>query len=523
MAVVETKDVFLEGCAFYKKGQYDEALKNFESIWETNPDHFENLSMLSTTLVKLHRHEEALSVCEEALAIQKDDVTLLNNKGYIESLIGDNNKAIDTFDRIIRRDDKNITALFNKALCLSRLQKHHESIATYEKILQIDDKNINAIFNRGNDLYQLGRYNEAIASYDRVLQVDSNHSGAQTNKSLSLQRLEEEKSPIPTISFSNSKDDNKKLIGKLKKWIEAGRPSNDEQDEPLDVPLLEVLPEDNEEAIKIINNFETWVDNDMPAIDPDDPEVDPITKQMAAAMTYYDHTAKKELDDKVKEANKKRIFPRPSKTKILLFSMIVGVIMVAAYDAYPEYFDPEYLLNLSFTSTNLVVSELPIPTAEEVVFETIEPFKAEISENVEFERAIEDAFNAKRSEAGRAPFVPHPDLIALALRHSQDMANHQRVDKSMSSDGLSVTREYADKLSLCVSHSAHLESNIPKSGLNVFGGQIPIDDFAAEEIVKTWLDKDIKETILRHIIYENVGTGVTITDDQTVYVSQIYC
>ena len=523
MAVVETESVFLEGCSLYKRGKYEEALKNFTTIWESNPDHFDNLSMVSSTLMKLHRHEEALSVCEEALSLKKDDTALLNNKGYIESVIGDNQKAIDTFDKILKKDSKNITALFNKALCLSRLQKYFESIDTYEKILQIDDRHVNALFNRSNDLYQLGRYEEAITSYDRVLQVNPNHGGAQNNKSLCHKKLEEEAAPIPTIDVSNSKENNKKLIDKLRQWIEAGRPKTEDMENlPLNVPLVEIIPEDNEEAIKIIDNFEKWVDNGMPAVNPDDPEIDPITKQMATAMTYYDHSAKKERDEKIK-ANKKRILPRPSKTKIILFAMILGTILVAVYDAHPEYFEPEFLLNLSLTSTNIVVSELPIPTPEETVFEVIEPFKAEISENVEFEKAIEDAFNSKRSEIGRASFVQHPDLAALALRHSQDMAANQRVDMRMASDGLSVTREYADKLSLCISHSEHLDSTAPRSSVNVFGGQLPMDDLGADEIVQSWIDKDVKETILRHIIYENVGTGVTISDDQTIYVSQIYC
>ena len=95
MAVVETKDVFLEGCAFYKKGRYEEALQNFSSIWESNPEHIDNLSMLSSVLIKLGRFEEALSVCEEALTLKKDDVTLLNNKGYIQSFVGENQKAIE--------------------------------------------------------------------------------------------------------------------------------------------------------------------------------------------------------------------------------------------------------------------------------------------------------------------------------------------------------------------------------------------------------------------------------------------
>ena len=367
MAVVETESVFLEGCASYKQGKYEEALKSFESIWESNPDHFDNLSMLSSTLVKLHRYEEALSVCEEALTLKKDDIPLLNNKGYIESLIGDNQKALETFEKIIKHDSKNVIALFNKALCLSRLQQYFESIETYDEILAIDDRHVNSIFNKANDLYQLGKYNEAIASYDRVLQINPNHGGAQQNKLIVFQKIKEEKSPIPTIDVSNSKENNKKLIDKLKKWIEAGRPEAELEGSAIDIPLLEILPEENEEALKIISNFESWVDNDMPAIDPDDPEVDPITKQMANAMTYYDHKAKTERDSKIKEKNKKRIIPRPSKTKMLLFSMILGTILIAAYDAYPEYFDPEYLLNLSFTSTNLVVSELPIPTAEEVV------------------------------------------------------------------------------------------------------------------------------------------------------------
>ena len=312
MAVVETKDVFLEGCALYKKGQYEEALKNFEIIWKNETEHFDNLSMLSSTLTKLHRYEEALSVCEEALDIQKDDITLLNNKGYIESMIGDNQKAIDTFETILRKESENLPALFNKALCLSRLQKYNESIEVYEQILKIDDKNTNALFNRGNDLHKLERYEDAIKSYERVLQIDPNHQGAKKNKDFALSKLDEEKSPIPTFTFSNSKEKNKKLITKLRQWIEAGRPLGDNsEDKPLDVPILDILPEDNEEAIKFIDSAEEWVKNDMPALDTDDPEINPTLKQMASAMTYYDNKAKQERDKKVKEAKKKRIMPKP--------------------------------------------------------------------------------------------------------------------------------------------------------------------------------------------------------------------
>ena len=62
-----------------------------------------------------------------------------------------------------------------------------------------------------------------------------------------------------------------------------------------------------------------------------------------------------------------------------------------------------------------------------LIFLSREPFKAVVSENAELEKEIEDVFNQKRIEIGRGIFVQHPELSALALRHSQDMAANNRV------------------------------------------------------------------------------------------------
>ena len=70
MALVDTKDAFLQGCVFYKQGKFLDALKNFDSILENNPNHFDTLAMRAITLTKLGKYKEALEAVDVALEME---------------------------------------------------------------------------------------------------------------------------------------------------------------------------------------------------------------------------------------------------------------------------------------------------------------------------------------------------------------------------------------------------------------------------------------------------------------------
>ena len=183
-------------------------------------------------------------------------------------------------------------------------------------------------------------------------------------------------------------------------------------------------------------------------------------------------------------------------------------------------YSPLILHNLLTWCILSFVSESQIQDVDTPVL-TIAPT---VSSYSQIESDVVGLFNEKRIEIGRGAFTINPELNALALKHSQDMATRNRVDQALSTDGLPVTREYADKLPVCIENaSKYSDSNVPASALNIYSGNIPIDELTAETIVSELIKKDVREILLRSTTYANMGTGVSVSSDGTLYVSQIYC
>ena len=527
MALLDTKDAFLQGCAYYKKKKFEDALKTFDKILENNPNHFDTLSMRTVSLSQLGRYEEALQTADNALEMEPQDLTILNNKGYFQSTLGKNTEAISTFDKILEKDPKNISVLFNKALCYSKLEMPDESVDVYDKLLEVEPKNIQALFNKGNDLFRLGQYSEAIACYNQVLRLSPKHQGAINNLEISKSNLDKElreEKEENDISLKYSTEeilDPEELSGKLKKWIKNGRPLDERAGKfTIDMPILEELPEDDEEALEFVENAKKILDDKI-----DSEVTDPRTKQLIKEMVKFERNqnAKK---PKEKNFNKKNIeIPKPKITirKIIAIVIILSAVWLTISESYP---DLGLSLNLVGVLSNFEESlpdRLPVSISREIPKEVI-PIEPAVSTNPAIEKKIEDFFNQKRIEVGRGQLETDPDLSSIAIRHSQDMAKNKRLNVAMSGEGLPVTLQYVDKSRVCVSNTEKYSDEIASfSDVNIYSGQGPFDDFVIEEIVSNWLERDVRELVLRNSIYTSIGTGVTINEDNQFYLSQVYC
>ena len=514
MSLVDTDEVFLQGCALFKKAQYDEALSNFDSILQNNPEHFDTLCMKSSTLSKLGKLKEALSVCEDALKINSKDLVVLNNKGFLLSALDDQKNAIETFDYVLKREPENVSVLYNKALCYSRMQKYNESVEIYDKILEIKPNSVSALFNKANDLLKFEKFADAIKAYEKLLFLSPNHKGAQNNK-LIAQSKQNQNEDIA------DKDDKLKQkanasLEKILEWTDTNN-SKKLSELNIDTELSEILSKNSETASTIVRNIQTWVDNNMPSFDYEK-KFDANEKKLANAMKK--HIAKNDTSaPKISQKKKSK----SNKSKLIILILVLGAGTAAMIYANP---DLDFDMDLPIATPSFEGYDSPdVPDAPEEKSPVINTKTIDTniqSSYPELENSIENIYNKKRTEVGRGSLESHPELHALALRHSMDMAKNNRLDRTLSGDGLSVAREHADKIRVCVDN-AEKSGTRTASALNIFGGNIPIDALTADEIFSTWLKQDVKETVLRNSIYENVGTGVSVADDGTLYVSQIYC
>jgi protein O-mannosyl-transferase len=90
------------GVALVKKGQIDEAIRQFQESIHLNPDHADVHYNLGTALYQQGRSGEAISQFQEAIRLKPDHATAHNNLGTALGLIGQTEEAIRQFQEALR-------------------------------------------------------------------------------------------------------------------------------------------------------------------------------------------------------------------------------------------------------------------------------------------------------------------------------------------------------------------------------------------------------------------------------------
>ena len=118
-----------------------------------------------------------------------------NNSSIISEMIQNGNalfntseydKAMTTFDQVLKLDSKSVDALNGKGLVLNNLGKYQEAISLFDMALKIDPNFVETLNNKGMALSNLGKYQEAISLFDMALKIDPNFVDALYNKADAL-------------------------------------------------------------------------------------------------------------------------------------------------------------------------------------------------------------------------------------------------------------------------------------------------------------------------------------------------
>ena len=83
--------------------------------------------------------EKALSLLNEILRGNSNDLDALNYKGCILFYFDETEKSLECFDKCLKIDNTDIYALFNKALVLRSSNKLHEALVCFDKLLDYDE------------------------------------------------------------------------------------------------------------------------------------------------------------------------------------------------------------------------------------------------------------------------------------------------------------------------------------------------------------------------------------------------
>lgn len=180
--------------ALFEQGRYAEAEIRARLWTERDPSNAFAWKMLGAILATTQRHQEAVPILRQALALAPADAEALNALGAALEDCGRLEDAGACYARAARQAPGFVAAFYNLAKLLQRLGRIEDARFYYEHALTINPAHLKSLNNLGSLLRDLKRTDEALDCYQCALAIDPNQPQALTNLGnlfLALGRLDE--------------------------------------------------------------------------------------------------------------------------------------------------------------------------------------------------------------------------------------------------------------------------------------------------------------------------------------------
>lgn len=188
------KEEYHNGIVLYNLGQYEEALHEFNTALEINPDYAKLWDMKGYSLQNLGKTTDAIEAYNKSLEINPNNAQVWNTKGSALYDLGQYEEALIAYNTAIEIDPNHHSRFwYNKGNTLQKLGQYEEAITAYNKSLEIYPENADVWINKGDALKISGKIEEAIAAYNKALEIDSNNTALEKRESL----IRKTNTPIP--------------------------------------------------------------------------------------------------------------------------------------------------------------------------------------------------------------------------------------------------------------------------------------------------------------------------------------
>ena len=199
----------INGACYKALGQFENALKMFQTAVNLKPDFLEAYKNLGITFKDLNRLDDAVYCFEQAIEIDPNNSIL---HFYLANIF----EELDQFDKSIRHHKiaieinpkfsesfNNIGNVFKKHNCLD------DAVENYKKAIEVNPNFPEAYNNLGNIYKDLGKFDIAVKNYQKALEINQNFVEAIYNLGIVQKKLRQIEESV--ISFKKSLEINPKF------------------------------------------------------------------------------------------------------------------------------------------------------------------------------------------------------------------------------------------------------------------------------------------------------------------------
>jgi len=187
VSVEEATKAREKGLEFYKKGEWDSALVEFEKAVEGNPKDLYAQTQLAYAYERKGELDKAFKQYEAILKINKESADAHYNMGRILVQKKELDKAIAELETAAEMNPNFTAARADLARAYVEKEEFNKALGTYgelEKIISNDAYYLSRIYSaKGNIYKQLGQRANAKAMFTKALELDSNNKEGQVGLS----------------------------------------------------------------------------------------------------------------------------------------------------------------------------------------------------------------------------------------------------------------------------------------------------------------------------------------------------
>jgi len=165
------KMAYNRGNKFIKLGQYDNALKEYESAIAQDPNFVKAYFGKAIALKKLRRYDEAEATYKKVIEIDPTMAKAYFNLGILYRSREHYKKAIAIYREALKYDSTLYKAYYEIGYNYYKFKDFPNAVKQYKKAVQINPNYTKAYVALGTSLIELGKYNEAITYLKKSVEI----------------------------------------------------------------------------------------------------------------------------------------------------------------------------------------------------------------------------------------------------------------------------------------------------------------------------------------------------------------
>jgi tetratricopeptide (TPR) repeat protein len=190
------KDIFRTAYENYRKGDLKTAETLCYKILSIDPNYLEIKILLASISAKEKNYIRAKQLLNEAIDIEPNNVTILNNLGTTCIELGEPKNAIGYYKKAIQIDPNNVNAHYNLGAICYNLKQLKGAKSHLQKAIELQPDFALPFLVLGNVCADLKEYENAISNYQKAINVNYKLSSAHNNLGLVFRTLNDSKNAI---------------------------------------------------------------------------------------------------------------------------------------------------------------------------------------------------------------------------------------------------------------------------------------------------------------------------------------